>query len=56
MLSQVVNYVRILRCRYDMDGDGKLSLREVWAATQGNADYLDAFGWIAAKLEWGTTW
>lgn len=38
-------------------GDGSsLTGRQVWAATQGNRNVMDPFGWIAGKLEWGITW
>lgn len=38
-------------------GDGSsLTGRQVWAATQGNRNVADPFGWIASKLEWGITW
>ncbi|PYH91851.1 caleosin domain protein [Aspergillus ellipticus CBS 707.79] len=45
-----------LFAKYDGDGDGGLTLRELWAMMAGNRCVGDFFGWGAALFEWGTTW
>lgn len=42
--------------KYDKGNKGALSLREVWAMTQGMSNLMDPVGWVAAKLEWLTLW
>jgi hypothetical protein len=29
-------------CRHDKDGDGKLTFKEIWSATETNANWMDA--------------
>lgn len=43
-------------CRHDKDGDGKMTLKEIWTATETNKNWMDAFGWVAQKLEWSFAW
>eukprot|EP00823_Brevimastigomonas_motovehiculus_P006364 TRINITY_DN5269_c0_g1_i1.p1 TRINITY_DN5269_c0_g1~~TRINITY_DN5269_c0_g1_i1.p1 ORF type:complete len:217 (-),score=52.55 TRINITY_DN5269_c0_g1_i1:195-773(-) len=38
--------------RYDANGDGHLSLGEVWRMTEKLRNANDFYGWFAAKLEW----
>ncbi|GAQ46703.1 hypothetical protein AtubIFM55763_005967 [Aspergillus tubingensis] len=42
--------------KYDRDGDGALTLRELFDMMHGNRCAADPFGWGAALFEWGTTW
>ncbi|RAK95824.1 caleosin family protein [Aspergillus ibericus CBS 121593] len=42
--------------KYDHDGDGALSLRQLFEMMHGNRCAADPFGWGAAIFEWGTTW
>ncbi|RDK38328.1 Caleosin-domain-containing protein [Aspergillus phoenicis ATCC 13157] len=42
--------------KYDRDGDGALTLRELFDMMHGNRCAADPFGWGAAVFEWGTTW
>ena len=34
------------------DNKGGLTLKEVWALTEGNRCILDPTGWVAEKMEW----
>ncbi|CAP78963.1 Pc03g00010, partial [Penicillium rubens Wisconsin 54-1255] len=42
--------------KWDKDGDGALTLRELFQLMHGHRCAADPFGWGAAFFEWGTTW
>ena len=42
--------------KWDKDGDGCLSLGELFQMSQDLRVVMDVFGWIANKFEWGTVW
>ncbi|KAJ5981496.1 hypothetical protein N7522_013917 [Penicillium canescens] len=42
--------------KWDKDGDGALTLRELFQLMHGHRCVADPFGWSAALFEWGTTW
>lgn len=42
--------------KYDKEGDGTLTLRELFDLMHGQRGPVDPFGWCAAFFEWITTW
>jgi len=42
--------------KWDSDGDGSLTFRELFDMIRGNRNAVDPFGWFAAVFEFGTTW
>ncbi|KAM3568584.1 hypothetical protein VYU27_009295 [Nannochloropsis oceanica] len=42
--------------KWDQEGKGGLSLRDLWKMTQSSFEVNDFFGWFAGKFEWFTLW
>ena len=42
--------------KYDKDGKGGLTLKELFALTENIRKIMDPVGWSAAKFEWGATY
>jgi hypothetical protein len=44
-----------LHSRHDKDGDGKLTFKEIWAATETNKNWLDAVLFLSCSQTCDTT-